>query len=137
MLQRLQINHIRKSGYISLRCVHVLGCPVEIRPIESENETPDGDAEDATTGSFYKAAFEYMFPGEEVPAEVGATCCAQFAATREKILERPKSDYERYRTWLLETKLKDDLSGRIMEYSWHSKSCSYSHLRSGLASCAH
>lgn len=61
-----------------------------------------------------------LFPGVEVPDEVGVSCCAQFGVTRSKIHERPKSDYERFRKWLAETPLKDELSGRIMEYSWHS-----------------
>ena len=37
---------------------------------------------------------------------------------------RPKSDYEDYRRWLLETRLPDDISGRILEYSWHSMNSS-------------
>lgn len=35
--------------------------------------------------------------------------------------ERPKSEYERIRDWLLETELADQISGRVLEYSWHSK----------------
>jgi hypothetical protein len=67
-----------------------------------------------------------LFPGVEVPEKVGVPCCSQFAVSREKILERPIEDYVRYRQWLLETTLPDDTSGRIMEYSWHSKLCSLS-----------
>ena len=44
------------------------------------------------------------------------------AATKEKVLERPKHDYERYREWLSNTTLDDSISGRILEYSWHSES---------------
>lgn len=62
-----------------------------------------------------------LFPGQPVPQEIGVSCCAQFSVTREKVLERPKSDYEHYRQWLLRTPLKDALSGRVMEYSWHSE----------------
>jgi len=35
------------------------------------------------------------------------------------VLQRPKSDYERYYNWVLTTDLPDDLSARVMEYSWH------------------
>ncbi|KAL2350570.1 hypothetical protein BJ546DRAFT_811448, partial [Cryomyces antarcticus] len=69
--------------------------------------------------NFYKDAFAQLFPGVEVPTAVGVSCCAQFAVTKEKVLARPKEDYERYRDWLINTPLSDALSGRIMEYSWH------------------
>ena len=50
---------------------------------------------------------------------VGVACCAQFALTRQKIRERPLSDYQRYRNWITETGLEDNVSGRVLEYSWH------------------
>jgi hypothetical protein len=50
---------------------------------------------------------------------VGVSCCAQFAATREKIRERTKEQYEKYRDWIMETDLGDAISGRVFEYSWH------------------
>ena len=62
-----------------------------------------------------------LFPEKDVPREVGVSCCAQFAATREKIQERKRSEYQRYRQWLMDTELGDSISGRILEYSWHSK----------------
>lgn len=82
-------------------------------------------SEEARAGTFYKPAFEGLFPGVPVPEVIGASCCAQFAVTADKIRERPKSDYETYRHWLLETKLPDDISGRILEYSWHCKNSSF------------
>jgi hypothetical protein len=73
-------------------------------------------------GGDYKEAFQFLFPSEPVPSAVGVSCCAQFAATRAKIRERKKSEYERYRKWIMDTHLSDSISGRVMEYSWHSKS---------------
>ena len=125
MLSRLQIRYIREQGYVNLRCVWTLGCPSEIRPqVEDIALHPQRDpkSSEARHGWFYRQAFETLFPGEIVPATVAASCCAQLAVTGEKVRERPKSDYERYRQWLLDTTLKDDISGRILEYSWHSKS---------------
>lgn len=113
MLKNLQIPYIQEQGYVNLRCVWVLGCPAEIHPLS------DLHREDVHAGEYFKTGFMELFPGAAVPEEVGASCCAQFGVTREKVLERPKSDYERFKKWLLETPLKDDLSGRIMEYSWH------------------
>lgn len=33
--------------------------------------------------------------------------------------EAAKADYERYYNWVLSTELSDDVSGRVLEYSWH------------------
>ena len=57
----------------------------------------------ARAGWYYKQGFEELFSGVPVPEEVGATCCAQFGATAQKIQEHPKEDYEKYRQWLLNT----------------------------------
>ena len=56
---------------------------------------------------------------EEVPQIIAAACCAQFAVSREQILERPLEDYVRYHQWLMNTTMSDEISGRIMEYAWH------------------
>lgn len=56
-----------------------------------------------------------------MPHEVGVSCCAQFALTRDKIREIPRTEYVRLREWLAKTPLLDSISGRVMEYSWHSK----------------
>ncbi|KAF2162111.1 hypothetical protein M409DRAFT_27491 [Zasmidium cellare ATCC 36951] len=122
VLSRLRLAHIQDQGYANLRCVWTLGCPSEIRPhVEAEAPSPASDpaSRNARAGSFYKNAFEELLPGVTVPDVVGAACCAQFAVTAERIRQRPKSDYERYRTWLLQTELNDDLAGRIIEYLWH------------------
>ena len=123
-LSRLRIPHVLEQGYVNLRCVWTLGCPHEIRPFEEESaarDRSDDQAVEDRAGDFYKASFEQLFAGLPVPEVVGAPCCAQFAVAAGKIHERPKSDYERYRQWLLDTELSDDLSGRIIEYMWHSK----------------
>ena len=123
MLSRLQIPYVKPQGYANIRCVWTLGCPAEIKPFEASDVAltgAEGQTGSARAGSFYKDAFEELFPDKPVPEAVGASCCAQFAVTAAKIRERPRRDYERYRDWLLNTSLADDLSGRIMEYSWHS-----------------
>ena len=121
-LSRLRLHYVRQEGYANLRCTWWLGCPHEIRPLDSEatvitNETHADEV--------YAAGFRYLFPGVEVPESVGVSCCAQFAVARERILSRPREDYKRYREWLMDTELSDDLSGRILEYSWHSESSNH------------
>ena len=113
-LRNFQIPYLQEQGYVNLRCVWTLGCPVEIRPLTDTHRS------NVHAGEYFKNGFMELFPGVPVPEEVGVSCCAQFGVSRAKVLERPRSDYERFRKWLVETPLEDDLSGRIMEYSWHS-----------------
>jgi hypothetical protein len=119
MLRHFQLPHLEAEGYVNIRCAWSLGCPAEIKPFDEEGQ----HRENVHAGGDYKKAFQILFPGRKVPNEVGVGCCAQFAATREKIWERGRGDYVRYREWLVETELGDAISGRIMEYSWHSKLC--------------
>ncbi|KAF2757811.1 hypothetical protein EJ05DRAFT_477026 [Pseudovirgaria hyperparasitica] len=115
MLRLFRLSYLRKEGYVNMRCVWVLGCPNEIKPLQQEGHHRDA----VHAGEVYKKAFEDLFPQKPVPAAIGVSCCAQFAATKEKILENPKREYQRYRQWILDTDHADDISGRIFEYSWH------------------
>ncbi|KAH8724088.1 hypothetical protein GQ44DRAFT_740542 [Phaeosphaeriaceae sp. PMI808] len=115
MLRHFQIPHLETQGYVNIRCAWSLGCPNEIKPLEEEGE----HREAVHAGGDYKQAFQHLFPGQDVPRAVGVSCCAQFAATRETIRKRTKSEYIRYRSWIMETDLGDGISGRIFEYSWH------------------
>jgi len=118
MLRHFQLPYLEKEGYVNIRCAWLLGCPAEIKPLEEEGE----HRKDVHAGGDYKKAFQHLFPGEEVPSAVGVSCCAQFAATKEKITERKKEEYIKYRDWIMETELGDAISGRVFEYSWHSES---------------
>ena len=120
MLRHFQLPYLEKEGYVNIRCAWSLGCPSEIKPLAEAGE----HREAVHAGGDYKQAFQHLFPGDEVPETVGVSCCAQFAATREKIRERKKEEYARYRKWIMDTELGDNISGRVLEYSWHSKSCS-------------
>jgi hypothetical protein len=117
MLRRFQLPYLQKEGYVNIRCAWTLGCPAEIKPFDEEGE----HREAIHAGGDYKRAFEHLFPGRKVPMEVGVSCCAQFAATKEKIRQRKREEYIRYRQWILDTDLRDSISGRVMEYSWHSE----------------
>lgn len=112
------MDYIRQQGYASLRCAWVLGCPVEIHPL-ADDGTPGPD-EPISAKRIYKSAFEQMFPDQAVPEKIGAPCCSQFGVTKDAIRRRSRADYVRYRQWLLDTEASDDLSGRVLEYAWHS-----------------
>ncbi|KAF3009881.1 hypothetical protein E8E13_010762 [Curvularia kusanoi] len=100
MLRHFQLPYLEEQGYVNIRCAWALGCPAEIKPLAEEGE----HREAVHAGGDYKQAFMTLFPDKKVPKEVGVSCCAQFAATKEKIRERKKEEY---------------ISGRIFEYSWH------------------
>ena len=118
MLSRLQVPYILAQGYVNVRCVWLLGCPDEVHV---RDPRPSHQSE-----VNFREGFIELFPDRasknDIPDVVGVSCCAQFAVTRNKVLELPRSEYERIRAWLRDTSLKDDISGRIMEYSWHSTS---------------
>jgi len=100
------------------------GCPFEIRPLEGLGApvpSTDRSLGDVKAGTFHGEAFQYLFPNVTVPEEIGVSCCAQFAVTAAQVRQRSKRDYERNRRWLLETPLHVSISGRVMEYSWHSE----------------
>lgn len=114
----MQLQFVSKVGYVPLRCTWLPGCPAEFRPLAPKEKGPE-DRDHAEKA--YAAAFKKLLPGMPVPDSIGAPCSAQFAVSREQVRLRPKSDYERIRKWLLDTELPDGVSGRIMEYTWHSK----------------
>ncbi|KAI9845306.1 MAG: hypothetical protein M1837_004928 [Sclerophora amabilis] len=115
IVQRLRLDALRKRGYLNLRCTWNQGCPGELDLLS----TPKDSDTRAETAAQYARSFKTLFPGRDLPDQVAVSCCSQFAVTRGKVHERPRTDYENYRTWLLDTPLEDKLSGRIMEYSWH------------------
>ncbi|KAJ5223300.1 hypothetical protein N7468_007842 [Penicillium chermesinum] len=116
-LKDLQIDHVKRTGYVNLRCVWAIGCPSELEPGRYFRERPDDPAH--PTAVEYPDRFLELFPDEELPEVVGVPCCSQFAVSREAVRARPKADYERCRQWLLDVDLDNATSGRIFEYAWH------------------
>jgi hypothetical protein len=119
LLQRFRFDYLKEQGYVNLRCVWILGCPAEIHPVRDESAPVPGAPINAR--HIYRPAFAELFPDLPMPDQVGVTCCSQFAVRRETIWKRPRSEYARYRDWLINSPLEDGLSGRVLEYSWHSK----------------
>jgi Protein of unknown function (DUF3431) len=113
----LQLGYVRKNGYANMRYIWNPGCPVELTPL---GDTP-GDSQSAQTSRAYGEAWIYMFGGDNstLPQTVATPCCSQFAVSSWQVHMRPRTDYERYRQWVLDTPLSDEISGRVMEYIWH------------------
>ncbi|RFU26270.1 hypothetical protein B7463_g10064, partial [Scytalidium lignicola] len=113
-VRNLRIDFVQQSGYANLRCIHIPGCPDEIRPFR-KNMIKDKPHEIA-----FAQAWKDIF-GADVPTPelIAAPCCSQWAASRTQIRQRKKEEYIRYRQWLLDTPLDDAISGRVLEYLWH------------------
>ena len=126
-LRALQIPFVQSNGYVNLRCNWNPGCKEAHRynkhvtaevwqsvfegtstSISSRNASSSSSSPPASQGKNLSA-----------PAQVGAACCAQFAVSRERALQRPLSDYERFRQWIIDTEKSDAQSGRAMEFLWH------------------
>ena len=110
-MRRLQLDHVRKSGYVNLRCNWGPGCPDEVQPHREQHD-------ERWTEIAFEDAWTAMM-NTTVPDVIAVPCCSQFAVTREQVLARPYTDYLRYHDWLMQTHLDDETSGRIFEYMWH------------------
>lgn len=115
----LQLDYVRETGYVNLRCSWVIGCPAELEPARYFRERPED--KDHPTAVEFPDRFMELFPGEELPEVVGTACCSQFAVSRKKIHEKGIEHYQRARQFLIDTTLGSETSGRIFEYVWHSK----------------
>jgi hypothetical protein len=113
MITRLSPERVQREGFVNLRCEWTPGCPNWLHPgAVEEDQNKKEEVE-------FAMAWSEMFPGDPVPQLVAATCCAQFAVSRDRIRSLPKDKYIRLREWLLRTPIRDTISGRIWEYLWH------------------
>lgn len=112
-VRSLRLGYVVEHGFANMRCLHNPGCPNEMQPWR---KLPDRAAEVA-----YMDTWLHFFGGQksDVPRKVGTPCCAQFAVSKRQVRERPRADYVKYRKWLLDTELDDNVSGRVFEYMWH------------------
>ncbi|KAI4122372.1 MAG: hypothetical protein LQ338_005861 [Usnochroma carphineum] len=118
-LRSLRVPYVQGNGYANLRCNWNPGCEMPHR--KNKHITP-GIWREVFAGAS-QSVFSLKGKGvreeEYVPKEVGVACCAQFAVSRERVLQRPLSDYEGFRKWVVDTELSDARSGRVMEFLWH------------------
>jgi hypothetical protein len=110
---------VQKNGYANLRCHTVPGCPAEIQPFRNKKEHHGLDKLEAATEMAFPTAWGELFNNTVIPERIGVACCAQFAVSRNQILQRPLDHYIWFHSWLMKTKLSDDVSGRVFEYIWH------------------
>lgn len=110
-LKHLNHNKVLREGYMNLRCHIDTDCPGHLFPI-ARNSSRVYTPEEYVFGE----AWSQILPIEPVPEVVSQPCCGQFAVSRERIHILPKSQYEFFREWLMQTTLADRISGRIWEY---------------------
>ena len=112
-LRSLQIPFVQQNGYVNLRCKWNPGCLEAHR--HNAHVTPE-----VWKDVFAGTSTEENAQGHELaPTLVGAACCAQFAVSKDQVLARPLSDYERFREWIIDTEKSDAKSGRVLEFLWH------------------
>jgi hypothetical protein len=102
-LNYLNLDYVRKAGYVNLRCNWNPGCLESHR--KNAHVTPE--------------IWKELFGSEKMPDLIGAPCCAQFAVSKQQVQKRSKEDYIKFRQWVLDTELSDAKSGRVMEFLWH------------------
>ncbi|KAJ4993259.1 hypothetical protein SVAN01_01234 [Stagonosporopsis vannaccii] len=112
-LKTLNLNFVQRNGYANLRCVNDPGCPHEVMPFRDPPE------DHRTIEAAMPDAWRDLFNNTDVPHILATPCCAQFAVSSKQVRKRPLAAYEKYYTWLMETPLKDETSGRVFEYLWH------------------
>lgn len=117
-ISHLNLAFVQEAGYVNLRCAWTVGCPTELEPARYLRERPEDHGH--PTAVEYPDRFMELFPRAEVPEIVGTPCCSQFALSKKKIHEQSLEHYVRLQRWLMETNLDAGISGRILEYSWHS-----------------
>ncbi|KIX00911.1 uncharacterized protein Z518_09976 [Rhinocladiella mackenziei CBS 650.93] len=116
-IKRLSDAHVARQGYFNSRCHLDPGCPnwLHIDRPPWRQDLKHKPEEPALTSQLFR---DLHGPDIPLPRAISQPCCAQFAVSSTRIRQRPRSDYARYRDWLLRIELDDRTSGRIMEYSW-------------------
>ena len=131
-MRALQLDFVQQNGYVNLRCNWNPGCKEGHRRNRHVNEQVWLEVFTGTStpplNSTATSLLSADMPGVSIvhnqkflrlPEQVGAACCAQFAVSRDQILQRPREDYIKFRQWIIDTDKSDASSGRTMEFLWH------------------
>ena len=115
-IERLSDARVAREGYFNARCHLDPGCPDWLHP---DRPPAEWDLIHKNEERFFTPrVWRELHPEAPVPYAISQPCCAQFAVSGERVRSHPRSEYLRYRDWLLNTVLEDENSGRIMEYTW-------------------
>ena len=118
LLKNVRLDTVKKKGYLNLRCDHDPGCPLDVKPFNPTDVDIKGRDIRAYFADVYMELFDVS--PSQIPQKIGNVCCGQFIVSRQRIRERPRSDYQRMRKWAMETKLTDSFGiGWVFEKVWH------------------
>jgi hypothetical protein len=112
MIKHLSSARVIREGYMNLRCQWYPGCPGWLH-LDAQTEDEEKKEEVLVADAWLE-----LFPHDPRPEVLGQPCCSQFALSRERIKEIPLKEYVRLRKWIINTKLRNSMSGRIFEYLW-------------------
>lgn len=118
VLENLRFDSVDRLGYMNLRCSLNPGCPISVNPLEpTETDIANGDIR-ARFAEVYMELFRVG--ADEVPEHIGNVCCGQFVVSKERILQRPRKDYQRMLHWAVHGDQTDDFGvGWVFEKLWH------------------
>jgi hypothetical protein len=119
-LEHLNVLNVQKHGYLSPRCLpgceNVIKLTGDVAPLEDLRTT----GRDVQIASVLHAFWRDGDGGRrELPTEIAAPCCAQFAVSKDRILGVEEGTWRALREWLVETEMDSASAGRVMEYTWH------------------
>ncbi|KAF5854707.1 hypothetical protein ETB97_000950, partial [Aspergillus alliaceus] len=117
-LRNLRFEAVEAQGFVNLRCTSAPLCPDAWFPLDPQ----PNDFEYRYLYDLFPSIYAELLNTTETatPRRIGTLCCAQFAVSRERILERPRSDYERILHWVSTTSVTDNYGiGFVLEKIWH------------------
>jgi hypothetical protein len=112
MLRHLLPQRIIREGYANLRCQWYPGCPTWLN---TEATSINAEKKEEL---LVQTVWAELFPDAPMPSALAQTCCSQFALSRERIRAVPLAEYVRLRDWLMNTTIRDSMTGRLFEYLW-------------------
>lgn len=112
MIRNLSNEKVMREGYVNLRCNLDPGCPTIL-------DYRGAFGEDKIWKSAIVDFLQELNPGKPIPQQMSQPCCAQFAVSRQRIMETSREQYVFYRDWLLGLPGSDHDTGRTWEYLWH------------------
>ena len=115
-IRHLSDAHVARVGYFNSRCHEEPGCPDWLHLDRPKAELDPGRKMEEEY--FTPPVWKELHGSAPVPSAISQPCCAQFMVSRERIRAHPRTEYIRYREWVTNTNLTDEMAGRIMEYTW-------------------
>jgi hypothetical protein len=113
-LNHLDLREVQKRQFLNLRVSWGIGCSTG-----SINTTRAGEENGfIPEQKDMREAFRANFNLYDIPEILATPCCSQIAVAKERVLSVPKEQYKHHIDWLIQTPLKDSISGRTWEHMW-------------------